>query len=163
MIYRSFCWKKTNKKHVVERNMWLDIKRLLLTIKNRHLHLVIFMLFYVWEGARVWLHWNYSLDTHLNYLGPVSRAPNVSWFSASWIPLGAYIWSLQGAHGLTADDIPCLLKWQAAFPFHGRKEEQKGGKREKRKADRQGGWRKKMYPTNISDLNNLHQDFTFKT
>ena len=146
MIYRSFCWKKKKKKHVVERNMWLDIKRLLLTIKNRHLHLVIFMLFYVWEGARVWLHWNYSLDMHLNYLGLVSRAPNVSWFSASWIPLGAYIWSLQGV----------LAWWQTTFPvyWNGRQhslsmEGRKNRREEREKRGRQtgkGGGGKKCTP-----------------
>ena len=29
-------------------------------------------LFHVWEGGRVWVGGNYSLDMHLNYLGPVT-------------------------------------------------------------------------------------------
>ena len=36
----------------------------------------------VWEDARVWAHWNHSLDMHLNYLGPLSC------FSPSWIHSG---------------------------------------------------------------------------
>lgn len=32
-------------------------------------------LFYVWEEAKVWTYWNYSSDTHLNYLGPVACLP----------------------------------------------------------------------------------------
>ena len=27
------------------------------------------VLFCEWEDARVWAHWNHSIDTHLNYLG----------------------------------------------------------------------------------------------
>lgn len=38
-------------------------------------------LFYVWEDARAWTYWNYSLDMYLNYLGLVfcifpSRIPS---------------------------------------------------------------------------------------
>ena len=42
---------------------------------------MIFVLFYIWEDARVWANWNYSFDKHLNYLGPISC------FSPSWLPL----------------------------------------------------------------------------
>ena len=59
----------------------------------------------------------------------------------------------------------CRGSWldgrQHSLSMEGRKNRRE--EREKRKADRQGGWRKKMYPTNISDLGNLHQDFTLKT
>ena len=52
----------------------------------RHLRLIILVLFYVWEDARVWAHWNYSFDLHLNYIGPVS------YFSPSWISLMIRCW-----------------------------------------------------------------------
>ena len=49
----------------------LNIKRLLLKKtrwpKSRNL-----ALFYVWEAARVWVHWNHSFDTCLSFQGPVS-------------------------------------------------------------------------------------------
>ena len=32
---------------------------------------MILMLSYISEDARIWAHWNYSFDMHLNYLGPV--------------------------------------------------------------------------------------------
>ena len=40
---------------------------------------MIFVLFYVWEYVRVWIHWNCSFDMHLNYPG------SVSCFYPSWI------------------------------------------------------------------------------
>ena len=40
------------------------------------------MLFYVWEDARVWAHWNHSFDMHLSSLGPVS------WSFSSWVSSG---------------------------------------------------------------------------
>ena len=46
---------------------------------------MISVLFYVWKDTRVWAYWNYSFDTHLHYLGPVSC------FSPSWIPLGVWL------------------------------------------------------------------------
>ena len=30
------------------------------------------VLFYVWEDAKVWAHWNHSFGIYLSYLGPVS-------------------------------------------------------------------------------------------
>ena len=38
------------------------------------------VLFFVWENARVWVHWNHSFDMHLSYLGPVSCS------FPSWVP-----------------------------------------------------------------------------
>ena len=38
------------------------------------------VLLYVWEDARVWVHWNHSFDMHLNYLRLVSC------MFSSWIP-----------------------------------------------------------------------------
>lgn len=37
-------------------------------------------LFYVWDDARVWAHWNHAFDTHLSCLGPVSCS------FQSWVP-----------------------------------------------------------------------------
>lgn len=44
----------------------LNIKQLLLITKNRHLKLMILVLFYVWEDARV------SFDVHLDSSKPIS-------------------------------------------------------------------------------------------
>ena len=73
---------------------------------------MILELFCVWEDTSVCADWNYSLDMHLNYLGPVSC------FSPSWIPSGrtrglaVVAWWLDG---LMVGNVPCLLEWQAAF------------------------------------------------
>ena len=40
-------------------------------------------LFYVWEDARVWAHWNPSFDMHLSYLGPEFCV------FTSWVPQGS--------------------------------------------------------------------------
>ena len=53
-------------------------------------------LFCVWEDAKVWAHWNYSYDMHLNYLEPVSC------FSPSWIPLWCTAGAASVADGLMA-------------------------------------------------------------
>ena len=37
---------------------------------------MILTLFYVWEDAKVWAYWNYSLDIHLEYLGPDPEFPS---------------------------------------------------------------------------------------
>ena len=75
-----------------------NIKRLLL-IKENHTP------FCVWEGARVWAHWNYSFDMHLSYLGPCALYPEFP----------------QGSHwrAAIADDcdILCLLIWQEISHF----------------------------------------------
>ena len=39
-----------------ENKMWSNIKRLLLITKNQTLKLMIIVLFYIWEDARVWAH-----------------------------------------------------------------------------------------------------------
>ena len=65
-IHRHFCWKK---EHIVEHQ---KVTANLHTKKPRHFKLMILLLFYIWEDARVWAHWNYYFDLHLNYLGPVS-------------------------------------------------------------------------------------------
>ena len=35
---------------------------------------MILVLFCVWEDASVWTHWNYSCDSHLNYVEPAALA-----------------------------------------------------------------------------------------
>ena len=39
-----------------EKKMWPNIKRLLLITKYTHLRLMILVLFYVWEDAKVWAY-----------------------------------------------------------------------------------------------------------
>ena len=73
---------------------------------------MIVVFFHVWEDARVWAHWNYSLDTHLHYLGPVS------YFSPSWVPSGRNVRGSCSGQLLDAHNILCLLKWQATFFVH---------------------------------------------
>ena len=95
-IYRNLCWKQNKRKQ----NVWSSIKRLLLITKSQTLKLMIIVLFYIWEDARVWAHWNHSFDMHLSYLGPVSC------FSPIWIPLRAHClglkcwWLDNGQHSL---------------------------------------------------------------
>ena len=88
-----------------------------------------FALFYIWEDARVWAHWNQSFDMHHSYLGPVSC------FFTSWVSLGLTIGSgcsLMAArwqvffsflsslrvHQLTLEGCNCWwLTWQEIFHF----------------------------------------------
>ena len=78
----------------------LNFKRLLLK-KTRYLKWRNLVLFYIWEDARVWAHWNHSFDVHLSYLGPVSCVCT-SWVSSELI-VGSGC-SLMAA------------RWQAFFP-----------------------------------------------
>ena len=57
---------KRKKKNVVEHQKITANQK-----KTRYLKLMILVPSYVWEDARVWAYWNYSVDTHLNYLGLV--------------------------------------------------------------------------------------------
>ena len=59
-------------------------------------------LFYVWEDARLWAHWNHSFDMHLTYLGPISSV-FISWVST----------------GLTTGSGYSLMatRWQVFFSF----------------------------------------------
>ena len=104
--------------------------------KTRYPRLRNLALFYVWEDAKVWSHWNHSFDMHLNYLGPVSRV-FISWvpsglsigsgcslratrrrdFSPSWVSSG--LTSSAFCDGCFADycGILCLLLWQEIFHF----------------------------------------------
>ena len=68
--------------------------------KTRYLKLMNLALFYVWEDAGVWAHWNHSFDMHLNFLGPVSCIQD-----ASWIPQGAQLGVASAAEGLMAGNI----------------------------------------------------------
>ena len=95
------------------------------------------MLFYAREDARVWAHWNHSLDMHLSYLGPVSCFHILSFFFSglnlgsgyslvaarwqvffpSWVSSGL-ISSPFTVAALPDDcDILCLLTWQQIFRF----------------------------------------------
>ena len=49
----------------------------------RYLKLRNLALFYVWEDAKLWAHWNHSFDGHLSFLGPVSCI-FTSWVSSGW-------------------------------------------------------------------------------
>ena len=86
------------------------------------------VLFYVWEDAKGWAHWNHSFDMYLSCLGPascvfpswVSSACTVGrWLRADGLMAGmlflscgaALMWWLDGCN------ILCLLIWQATF-FH---------------------------------------------
>ena len=71
------------------------IQGLLLITKNRNLKLMI-LDFSVWEDAGIWAHWNDSLDMHLTYLGPVSKAQNAL-FRHPELPSGhTFLGQLQG-------------------------------------------------------------------
>ena len=95
-IYKSFLLKK---KYIVEH------QKITANHRNRHLKLMILVLFYVWEDARVWDPWSYSFDMNLNYLGPVPC------FSSPWIPLRVHSW--RGLQWLK--DWWWQLKWQVTF------------------------------------------------
>ena len=104
-IYRSFVKNKPGIEHQKISSNWR---------KNKQLKLMNLALFYVWEDARVWAHWNHSFDTHLNYLGPVS------YFSPSWIPSGYTVRGVGGCNGwwLDGHNILCLLIQQVTFFVH---------------------------------------------
>ena len=52
--YRSFCNKQINQnKH---KNYVVKPQKITANHKNRHLKLMILVLFYVWEDASVWVH-----------------------------------------------------------------------------------------------------------
>ena len=63
-------------------------------------------LFYVWEDARVWAHWNQSFGMQPSYLGPVSRV------STSWVSSGLTTGngcSLMAARGQVF--LPSWVSW----------------------------------------------------
>ena len=78
----------------------LNIRRLLLK-QTRYPKLRNLVLFYAWEEARVWAHWNHSFDRHLSSLGPISHVVT-SWVS-SGLPVG------NGCSLMAA-------RWQVFFP-----------------------------------------------
>ena len=79
----------------------------------RHLKLSNLVLFYLLEGARVWAHWNYPFDKHLNSLASI-----LVFFSPSLIPLRVYrqgpvqwlmaLWSQYPLFTEAAVDVFCL-------------------------------------------------------
>ena len=112
-----------------QRSGCLNSKQLLLIQENQIPKLKNWVLFYVWEDARVWAHWNHSFDMHLSSLGPVScvftswvssgltvgsgcslMAPRWQVFFPSWVPSGLTSWpSIVAADDC---DILCLLIWR---------------------------------------------------
>ena len=68
------------------------------------------VLFFVWENARVWVHWNHSFDMHLSYLGPVSCS------FPSWVPSGCTTGDGTVAEGLAA---PWFSSWVPSGPLSG--------------------------------------------
>lgn len=91
------------------------MKRLPLITINRHLKLMLLVLFYVGEGARIQGHGKFSLDIHLNSLGasiiqmlPVFLHPEVSLRVHRGVPLR---WVTAVANGL----IFVELEWWTTF------------------------------------------------
>ena len=86
--------------------------------KNRHLKLMVLVLFNVWEMARIWGHPNFSSDVHHNYLGqyPEHRVLPIFLHFGGCIVLGDYNgwWLDPGKTGMAGN-----------FPFF---TEGKGGK-----------------------------------
>ena len=55
------------------------------------------MLFYVWEDARVWAHWGYSLHMQLSSLGPISHFSQLELLRAhcrEWLQSGGCWWQV---------------------------------------------------------------------
>ena len=85
------------------------------THKKTHLKLMVLVLIYVWEDARIWGHWNSSLDMLINYLGAhISKTQNASsWFSF-WIIFRMYWRSVTAV----AKDLICVEldgRWHSLF------------------------------------------------
>ena len=86
---------------------------------REHFKLRNLALFYVWENARVWAHWNHSLDMHLSYLGPVSCIL-ISWVSSGftgscWKAAIANDWCVRK---YSISQI--LSSWSGFWPIFGR-------------------------------------------
>ena len=79
-----------------------SIKRLLLVKENQTSQMNVWELFYVWEDARVWAHWNHSFEVHLSYLRPVFGSV------PPWIPSGGKTGGLFSSWWLDGH-ILCLL------------------------------------------------------
>lgn len=47
---------------------------------------------FLWEDARIWVHWNYSLDMHLNYTGPMSKHKMLPEFTSGCAVSGQLQW-----------------------------------------------------------------------
>ena len=66
-------------------------------------------IFYVWEDARVWAHWNHSFHEHLNYLVPVSC------FLHSEFPQGTQ-WEVAAVVTSLMDEA-CFAYWSGRCHF----------------------------------------------
>ena len=99
-VYRSFC----------DKDQVAGISKDYCSFKKtRHLKFKNSVLVYVWEDARLWVHWNHTFDVHLSSLWPASCS------FLSQVPSGLTVRPLQWLDGC---DILCLLKWQTAFFIH---------------------------------------------
>lgn len=82
--------------------------------KSRHLKLMNLVLFYVWEGTKVWVHWNHSLDMNFELSEgsilcfSVLRVLKMASLGCT-IEVGCSSWWLDGCNVL------CSLIWQATF------------------------------------------------
>ena len=99
-IQRSFC----NKDHVAETWYGYCLR------KTRHLKLMKLVVFYVWEDAGVWAHWNHSFDMRLSSPRPLPCVPT-TWVS-SGCTVSAVMWQCDSC------SILSLLMWQAIFFIH---------------------------------------------
>ena len=62
-VYRSFC----------DKDQVAGISKDYCSFKKtRHLKFKNSVLVYVWEDARLWVHWNHTFDVHLSSLWPAS-------------------------------------------------------------------------------------------
>ena len=123
-------WKFCNKRQVV----WTQ--KIIVKEKTRYPKLRNLALFYLWENARVWPHWNHSFHMHLHSLGPVSCVFHIlsssvltagsgcslmatklgRYSSPSRVPLGLRNSHLKGKN-LWWLWHSCLLIWQEIFHF----------------------------------------------
>ena len=107
-IYRSFCWKQ---KHVVEH------QKMTANHKNQTSQVIILVLFCVWEDARVWAHWNYSFDMHLNYLGLVSCFLHPEFPSRGTTEVGGGVGSTQATVAAGLMQVTLIVCWTGRQHF----------------------------------------------
>ena len=79
------------------------------TLRKRNLIFIEFSVFYVWEDARIWGLWKFSIDKFLNYLGADIQSTECFLFSSTLNSPEATTMS----NGL----ILVELEWQAIFFF----------------------------------------------
>ena len=108
----AFAERQKQRNHVVEhQKMTANHKKQISQIND-------FSAFLCMRRFKVWAHWNYSFDMHLNCLGPASC------FSPSWIPLRAHHGGGQGRDGcggwcLDGGQRSLFTGMAGSIPFHG--------------------------------------------